>query len=116
MARQRSCRVAGRSDAIRPWALERWRAAVRHLAAISRAPAGYGSCSKDAGMDGWHPRPEESALEELPAENHAAPMPHVLPTVPLSRAHKSRSSQARAAIHFSTARIAFRQVRAPFSG
>src|SRR5947208_5246580 len=116
MARLRFSRVAVRSDAIPPWAPARWRAAVRRLAAVSPAPGDYGFGSKGVEMDGWHPRPGELALEELPAENNDGPMPHVLPTAPPSRARKSRSSQALEAIHFAIARIEFRRVRVRFSG
>src|SRR6266550_2839047 len=116
MARLRFCRVAVRSDAIPPWAPARWRAAVRHLAAILLAPGGYGFDSKGVEMDGWHPRPVELASEELPAENNDEPMPHVLPIAPPFHARKSRSSQAREVIHFSTARIEFRRVRVQFFG
>src|SRR5204862_7276882 len=104
MARLRFCRVAVRSDAIPPWAPARSRAAVRHLAAILPAPGGYGFGSKGVEMDGWHPRPGEVALEELPAENNGEPMTHVLPAARPFRARKSHSSQAREGINVCTER------------
>src|SRR6266403_985507 len=78
MARRRSCRVAGESDATPLSAPAQWRAAVRRLVAILPAPASYGFGSKDGGRDGWRPPQAESALEELPAENNDAPRQRAL--------------------------------------
>src|SRR4029453_10235734 len=112
MVRPRSCRAAVQLDAIPLSAPAQWREAVRPPAAILPEPASYGYGSKGGETDGWHPLPAEKASEKLPAKNNDAPMPRVLATVLPSRARKSDSFQARAAVHFSTARIELRRADA----